>query len=234
MLTRAFQAFALLSLAVSFASPALAQCGPGGCAPMGGGGYYMEPQTQQGGYMIQPGGIINPGIIQPGNGQPQQQQPFDPGGNDPRFPPGATVPGTPQPGQPAQPGTTPKPQTEPDCCQKLMERLDAIDKKLEAFKGCQCNNDELTKYIKELQIAVKNQTGEITKLGSSQESIKKIIDGYDKRLDGIEIALKNSVAETSKTQEAYYQKLAQTLSGGMKIRLQFDPNTGQVSQLPVQ
>jgi hypothetical protein len=246
MLTRIVQAVVLIVAALAYVPVVHAQCGPSGCPPQGGGygGEIGGYGGQQGGYIMQPG-LVGPSIIQPGGGG-QQQQPFDPGGNDPRFPPGAAVPGTPAPGTPAPgtpapgtPGTTPpgtKPQIEPDCCEKILKRFDAIDKKLKALEGksCQCDNDELIKQIKELQIAVKNQTGSIASLAGSQESLKKTLDGYDAQLKAIQIALKNSAGEVTKSQEAYYQKLTQTLSGGMRIRLQLDPNTGQVTQLPSQ
>ena len=174
----------------------------------------------------------------PGGGQGGQYgggqagiPPFDPGSNDPRFPPGSTLPGTTPPADP----NAPKPQTQPGCCEELNARFDALDAKLEelaAKEGCTCNNDELLIKIKELQVQVQRVEGSVAGLGKSQESIKKQLDSYDSQLKQIQLEIKNSIASVTKEQQMSYQKLTQTLAGGVKFRLQFDPNTGTVTQIP--
>lgn len=234
MVSRIVLLFAI-TLSLAFSSTADAQCPGGRCPPS-----YQQPFVPNG-YGAQPGLILpggGQGLVIPGGGQGGQAgiPPFDPGGNDPRFPPGSTLPGTTPPAgtTPADPNA-PKPQTQPGCCEELNARFDALDAKLEelaAKEGCNCNNDELLIKIKELQVQVQRVEGSVDSLGKSQESIKKQLDGYDSQLKQIQLEIKNSIASVTKEQQMSYQKLTQTLAGGVKFRLQFDPNTGTVTQIP--
>lgn len=239
MVSRIVLLFAI-TLSLAFSSTADAQCPGGQCPPS-----YQQPFVPNG-YGAQPGLILpggGQGLVIPGGGQGGQYgggqagiPPFDPGGNDPRFPPGSTLPGTTPPAgtTPADPNA-PKPQTQPGCCEELNARFDALDAKLEelaAKEGCNCNNDELLIKIKELQVQVQRVEGSVDSLGKSQESIKKQLDGYDSQLKQIQLEIKNSIASVTKEQQMSYQKLTQTLAGGVKFRLQFDPNTGTVTQIP--
>lgn len=241
MVSRIVLLFAI-TLSLAFSSTASAQCQGGQCPPQFG----QPMQYLPNGYGGQPGLVIpggQPGLVIPGGGQGGQYgggqagiPPFDPGGNDPRFPPGSTLPGTTPPADttPADPNA-PKPQTQPGCCEELNARFDAIDAKLEelaAKEGCSCDNDELLIKIKELQVQVQRVEGSVAGLGKSQESIKKQLDSYDSQLKQIQLEIKNSIASVTKEQQMSYQKLTQTLAGGVKFRLQFDPNTGTVTQIP--